>query len=66
MPESHVKVDSFIKGLKEAEEEPSGDEDENIEVVYSKAAREPRAGIGECDITMVTMILIPFKVMGAP
>lgn len=39
-------MESIIKCLNEAEEESSGaenDEDENIEVVYSKAARAPKA-----------------------
>uniref|UniRef100_G1SPI8 Eukaryotic translation initiation factor 5 n=1 Tax=Oryctolagus cuniculus TaxID=9986 RepID=G1SPI8_RABIT len=41
-----VKAEPFIKWLKEAEEESSGgekdDEDENIEVVYSKTASVPK------------------------
>lgn len=63
---SHVKADCFIKGLKEAEEEPSGG-DENIEMMYSKAAREPRVRILKC-ITphIILMVLILFKVMDAP
>lgn len=48
--EIHVKADPFIKGLKEAEKEPSGDEDENIEMMYSRAAREPRTGTVRCDV----------------
>ncbi|XP_054571690.1 eukaryotic translation initiation factor 5 isoform X2 [Eptesicus fuscus] len=44
--EIRVKAEPFIKWLKEAEEESSGgeaeDEDENIEVVYSKTASVPK------------------------
>uniref|UniRef100_A0A2K5D686 Uncharacterized protein n=1 Tax=Aotus nancymaae TaxID=37293 RepID=A0A2K5D686_AOTNA len=43
--ETHVKAEPFMKWLKEAEEESSGggeDEDENMEVVYSKTASVPK------------------------
>lgn len=42
-----VKPDPFIKGLKEAEEEPSDDEDENIEVVHLKVQGNPELELGD-------------------
>lgn len=48
--ESYVKVDFFIKGLKEVEKEFLGDEDENIEMMYLRVVREFRIGIVRCDV----------------